>query len=1097
MRSPTIAISLFILAVVTAQMPQPDDVVPEMNLAESTNLALENLMQDEMQASTLFKLSPVTEAIVALKAYCIKAKEVFNDQIDLDTASEGASSLVELVQILGVPMPKDGDVVTEFADAILALRAKAGGLFDYLVKNVNLSVMRGKSPVAPVQSGVGYIMTFSPAVVGLKSMPEYFKSTLGVKGIGYQTLKVQIESTVSDEYDPVSESWKLGKVNYAHAYDKALLRLKNKWMLDKQLVDQMAEAKAQVAIHKEYVSGVDAGMDNMTVLHPLPTAGSDEADDYRSNHKVTTTVEEVSKAAGLEADSAMAGAANRDNSTAAMLKSIESTRSGITVRITTGPSTRDVSTQTPSVTIQGTEGSMKGQLEGLPLIGESYSQTFSDKRIGDFLSVRLHVDPEHGDDGWHVSKIEVQSGYGNSFTTLQPITCEGVFHNNVWLNNAASNTGYNSSKVHLGGSSALAGSNDDVSSATATHASGANVAGAPEWTFIPEGKTAPKCSHFVPQEVSNTCGTVCGYKGGEHVGDVPCQDKSTSKINPDSDCIFWGAKKPAAFKKQCPSTPTCVEWKAEEPTKLCATNCGFVGDVKKGEVKCRETKSGQIVGDAKCTFWNLVKPSVPLKSCPAIQACVKWMTSKPTDACLTTCGAEAAEHDGKSFCQETVSGSTVADSKCTFSGTGSSELGPKPALPTKACPMTKRCVEWTTKVPENLCSSKCGFKGDTLTGTVQCSIASVLPATRVSDSECEFWSLKKPATPTKKCPTQKTCMRFGVMTPAAQNQTCSKKCGHPVATLTGAVTCCELSGTSTISNCIATTENDACHDSWSNSFHDQKPEAPTEICDAAAACVSFVENSAEPCPTACGIAAVSRRGTVTCHETKTQRLVTDAQCSAQNLTKPEVVVRKCNPTAACPTPAPTIAPTTLSPTDTPTGSPTSSPTMAPTLKTNWVMKLNIKANSKDGAACSENWGAEMAVKLDTFTVGSTNVNFVAKSLEHEHSNMCASFSCNSGEWCAGKGVGRNLVQPLGQGYMGTVPVVADASGWIAVAYQFTGFESDDTGYASWLTCTTIPGDECLETGVGTFKISTDSLKGSKIVATDPGNHRLEITWTLE
>ena len=205
MRSHTIAIGLFMLAAVTALPHQgADEVVPEMDLAES-NLAMEAFMQDQMQATSLYKLSPVTEAIVALKAYSIKAKEVFEDQIDLETATEGASSLVELVQILGVPMPEDGDVVTEFADAVLALRAKGGGLFDYLIKHVNLSVMRGKSPVAPVQApGGGYFITFSPEVVGLQTMPEYFRTTLAVKGMGYQELKIQIETTVSDEYDPVS-----------------------------------------------------------------------------------------------------------------------------------------------------------------------------------------------------------------------------------------------------------------------------------------------------------------------------------------------------------------------------------------------------------------------------------------------------------------------------------------------------------------------------------------------------------------------------------------------------------------------------------------------------------------------------------------------------------------------------------------------------------------------------------------------------------------------------------------------------------------------------------------------------------------------------
>jgi hypothetical protein len=581
----------------------------------------------------------------------------------------------------------------------------------------------------------------------------------------------------------------------------------------------------------------------------------------------------------------------------------------------------------------------------------------------------------------------------------------------------------------------------------------------------------------VVEEVSKDCETTCGYKGGEHVGAVQCKAKGTKKIVPDSDCVFWGHKKPAAKSKTCPATANCVKWVSQADPEPCAVNCGFKGDVKKGTVKCTEVVGSKIVGNQKCAVWNLKKPPVPETTCPSLPACVKWATTKPSKTCQTTCGTAATTFKGESFCQEEVSGTTVSDSKCLFKGTGSSSLGSKPTVPTKDCPATAACVKWVQVKPSETCATTCGYAGDTFTGSVKC--VREVGGSQVSDSQCNFWELKKPAAPSKTCPAQDSCHRFGVETPAEQGQSCSKKCGHPASTLTGSVTCCKVGpgGLGALTNCTETSKGDACHDSWANAEVSNKPKAPTETCDAAAKCVSFVETSADPCPTSCGTDAVTKKGSVTCHETKSQALVTDAKCFAQNLTKPEVDVLECDATAACPTPNPTAAPTTLAPTGKPTGSPTPAPTTAAPTQERWDVTISTKYQHYNGNQCKESDYSEFGFK-GWYTIGGTTYT---KSTN----GGCATMKFWDGNTWTGW-----------QTYTGeqTTNVVA-ANGRTTLGMKAWGFESDATADKDWLECNVVSGDDCAADYKCSKTIKLNAGSGTEECSVPNGiGHTLRVTW---
>ena len=222
------------VALVEAIVPETDVATPEVALVESM---VESMVES---GQALSRVSPVAAAIVALKAYCTKAK----GRIESTGASDklqGVSSLIQLIKAFGDEANPEADLVSDFADVVLKLRSEGGGLYDYFIKNINDSVLKGKSPVSTFINDQGsYLVTFNSDVVGLSDLPEVFQVQLAVPQSKWSYLDSILTTRVASTWDPVSvifdgttpylltrilsfqEKWHLSRVDSKRAFDKVL-----------------------------------------------------------------------------------------------------------------------------------------------------------------------------------------------------------------------------------------------------------------------------------------------------------------------------------------------------------------------------------------------------------------------------------------------------------------------------------------------------------------------------------------------------------------------------------------------------------------------------------------------------------------------------------------------------------------------------------------------------------------------------------------------------------------------------------------------------------------------------------------------------------
>ena len=175
-----------------------DTIVPEI---DSQVPQVELLMES--------RVSPVVDAIVSLKGYCVEAKKLI-EHTGMSDKLQGVSSLVQLITKFGDASKPGADVVSEFADVILQLRSEDNGLFDYFIKNINNAVLNGKSPVEPFQNDEGhFLVTFNHDVVGLQLLPEVFQVQLAVKNQKWGAITSILKTEVAQTWDPLTVNFLL------------------------------------------------------------------------------------------------------------------------------------------------------------------------------------------------------------------------------------------------------------------------------------------------------------------------------------------------------------------------------------------------------------------------------------------------------------------------------------------------------------------------------------------------------------------------------------------------------------------------------------------------------------------------------------------------------------------------------------------------------------------------------------------------------------------------------------------------------------------------------------------------------------------------
>jgi len=133
---------------------------------------------------------------------------------------------------------------------------------------------------------------------------------------------------------------------------------------------------------------------------------------------------------------------------------------------------------------------------------------------------------------------------------------------------------------------------------------------------------------------------------------------------------------------------------------------------------------------------------------------------------------------------------------------------------------TKQAFVYKTTPADDLCTTTCGFGGDTQHGDVFCT--QIFDGKEVSGDMCDYWhpKLLRPKVPEKKCPPTKPCTRWKATNVAP----CTRCCKHRNG--------CSAYTKSAEPKCIQTNTNGDVPDSDCTYWGLQKPAARTVQCPA-------------------------------------------------------------------------------------------------------------------------------------------------------------------------------------------------------------------------------------------------------------------------
>jgi hypothetical protein len=603
---------LVTLAVVAVFMICQETAYPE------DELVLASAVKAAKTAVKAKKFSKVANSIIELKAYCMEAKKKMPSKTELNRGD--ATSLLSLIYKFGDPY--NGDVVAEYAKAIGELVNEfQDDFWNYFMKHLNAAVLKGKSPVLSYHDKFlkKNLVTFSAEALGLKATPDYFKKKLAVTLTAWASTKEKLPQAGDAA---IKEEWE--KRAFQQEYEAAFEKIVAYYEMHAELLDQTAADGSEEAIKTSYKNGVKAGKGVVGVMDPLPVAGNAASAMIRKNKALHPKYKEISGKAKSKANAKVRKIKKAHYSTKYLVSKVERILTGVTIKMTTGKDTRDISGQKPGIKIIGSSGAIKGVIKALPLRDHAGMQTFVG-HIGSFKEIRIFAEKgKAGDDGWLDAMFEVQMGYGGKWTKLEAVTCGGKTYENVWLDNNRNGT--------KGGGADVQGFNYKTGKATKKGAPSAK-----KWVFVPKGSKVEACTEFVAEPVHKFCLDDCGHKKHTIYGKVRCQDVYTGKKRPDSACYYWDHKKPAPKKKMCKAQPPCVIWAVKMPGSCSKAACTAANTLK-GNAFCQFVHTGKATGDAKCHAQGLLKPPAPQKKCAAVPC--KWKVCAGKEGSTCTCNGK-------------------------------------------------------------------------------------------------------------------------------------------------------------------------------------------------------------------------------------------------------------------------------------------------------------------------------------------------------------------------------------------------------------------------------------------------------------------------
>jgi hypothetical protein len=375
------------------------DVVDQA-MDEIENAFNNGQVPDAAKAAPAKPMDKAHKNLVNLKAYSVAVHSKVSDML-----SHKHSSVIPFINAFGKD-PNNKNIILEYSK-IFAQTSDAydSGLGRYMLHHMNDAVLNGNGVVATPDHGKHYVL--DNTVLGLQTLPNYMKK-LKVSVMHYTEAQGKMTKLSENADTYAAAQYLRGK--HAKAYES---------FLDREIarVDALSEAHehgyvlaafdAEVTAYKtSYAANTATKLLHVAVQPPAGMEAAQGAVD--ADKWVAPSINKIRAAAKANAALFMKNLHAKLSGTAEVVKNQEAQNMGVTITMTSSQYLDGESSQTPTVVVKGSKGTLTGTLQALPLPGKTISQTFASKHlIGELKSVEFQAS---SNDPWSCDHIQVAVG---------------------------------------------------------------------------------------------------------------------------------------------------------------------------------------------------------------------------------------------------------------------------------------------------------------------------------------------------------------------------------------------------------------------------------------------------------------------------------------------------------------------------------------------------------------------------------------------------------------------------------------------------------------------------------------------------------------
>jgi len=511
----------------------------------------------------------VLHRIKSLIAFALAAKE----KVSGNMPRSSSRPLFDMMKMLGKENYKKKNPVLAFATVMGALLSKYRmGMGKYLLSRVNAAVLkRGGLFHQFKNSDKKSFVTFSHRKLGLQYKPKYFK---------------HFTVTYSDF---TRRRINLNMHGASGAAAASFLRKETQGMFQRFLDQQTAywgrkhsnhiqanAAKAFGAQMKAYRLAKKRGAKRNGLIVPQTPAGVKASKEHhRRSGFHMPSMKQMRIYAKRKLDSYMKKQ-KKKHGAFWLVKAIEASLRGVTIRVSTMRKFGAASGNTPTVVFKGSKRKLTVKIDGCPPEGKTRTMHFPSKHdLGDLVDVSI----KGGNDLWNVNTMDVQMTAVGKWHTLSK--------KNFWV-------GKKAVRACVG-----------------------------------------KCVVWKTHKPTAKCSAACGVKAHVLHGSVSCNEEKGGKKVSNLKCVHQQRSKPARPTKGCAANAPCVRF-ITHAAAGCSSKCGQRAHYKYGKVQCQEVVSKKIVAHSKCHFWGLKTPATPRRHCAATKSCINYHARANSFKCYTT-----------------------------------------------------------------------------------------------------------------------------------------------------------------------------------------------------------------------------------------------------------------------------------------------------------------------------------------------------------------------------------------------------------------------------------------------------------------------------